>query len=413
MRYTFPHNPSQMEPLVLESDTALLEKCYAIATASAKLSSLLPPASAMAISKLVSQMNCYYSNLIEGHQTKPIDIERALYSEYSRSPQKRILQLEARAHIEVEQYYLKLARQDIFSADFICAIHRALYEKLPEDLHWITQADGKQRKKINAGSLRESEVQVGQHYPPHHQALPAFMSKFESSYQSAWQNKLPYQRIPLLAYAHHRLLWIHPFLDGNGRVARLHSLLAIQQAGIDGIGLWSPARGLARNVQEYRAYLQEADSLRRGDLDGRGNLSAQALQSFSAFFVATCLDQISFMSEMLDLAQLSQRIQQGFAILSTSQQIKSECAKLVIETLLKGEITRGEAARITGFSERTARDMLSELLQLGFLQSDSPKGSVRIAFPAAMMGFYFPNLFPTGSPDEIGHYIARKRAKSE
>ena len=36
-------------------------------------------------------MNCYYSNLIEGHNTHPIDIQRALFGEQSRDPKKRDL----------------------------------------------------------------------------------------------------------------------------------------------------------------------------------------------------------------------------------------------------------------------------------------------------------------------------------
>jgi Fic family protein len=48
-------------------------------------------------------MNCYYSNLIEGHDTHPRDIDRALHKDYSTEPRKRALQLEAVAHIEVQK----------------------------------------------------------------------------------------------------------------------------------------------------------------------------------------------------------------------------------------------------------------------------------------------------------------------
>ena len=60
------------------------------------------------------------------------------------------------------------------------------------------------------------------------------------------------------AAAHHRLLWIHPFLDGNGRVARLMShamLLDTLESG----GVWSIARGLARNVAAYKGHLAACD----------------------------------------------------------------------------------------------------------------------------------------------------------
>lgn len=409
MAYIFPDNPRQMDPLLFEANGAILEKSYALAIASAKLSASIHPMCIDAVANLVSNMNCYYSNLIEGHNTKPIDIERALSGDYSTSPEKRVLQLEARAHIEVEKKYLEAAGPDIFSTELICSIHRDFYAKLPEDLHWSTSADGKRTEKIAPGSLRTSEVEVGKHFPPLHTALPEFMNRFESSYQMAWQNKLPYQRMPLVACAHHRLLWIHPFLDGNGRVARLFSVLSMKAAGIEGVGLWSPARGLARNVDEYKSLLQDADSLRRGDLDGRGNLSLNALQAFSTFFVDTCIDQVKFMSEMFDLDNLSKRIEYFFGVLSTTSNIKKESHLLVMEALRKGEFARGEASRITGFGERMSRDVLGELLKLGFLASDSVKGPVKIAFPTAATGYYFPNLFPAGSPTEINEYIAAKK----
>ncbi len=409
MAYIFPDNPRQIEPLLFEASGAILEKSYALAIASAKLSASIHPMCIDAVANLVSNMNCYYSNLIEGHNTKPIDIERALSGDYSTSPEKRVLQLEARAHIEVEKKYLEAISPDIFSTELICSIHRDFYAKLPEDLHWSTSADGKRTEKITPGNLRTSEVEVGKHFPPLHTALPEFMNRFESSYQMAWQNKLPYQRMPLVACAHHRLLWIHPFLDGNGRVARLFSVLAMKAAGIEGVGLWSPARGLARNVDEYKSLLQDADSLRRGDLDGRGNLSLNALQAFSTFFVDTCIDQVKFMSEMFDLDNLSKRIEYFFGVLSTTTNIKKESHLLVMEALRKGEFARGEASRITGFGERMSRDVLGELLKLGFLASDSVKGPVKIAFPTAATGYYFPNLFPAGSPTEINEYIAAKK----
>ena len=412
MSYIFPDSPTQIEPLLFEAGGALLEKSYALAIDSAKLSTSIHPICLEAVSNLVSNMNCYYSNLIEGHHTKPIDIERALSGDYADAPEKRILQLEARAHVEVEKAYLQADLSDLFSSKMICAIHEDFYAKLPEALYWSTSADGKQSEKITPGQLRSTEVQVGQHYPPLHTALPDFMQHFSSSYQAAWKHKLPYQRLQLIACAHHRLLWIHPFLDGNGRVARLFSVLAMKAAGIEGVGLWSPARGLARNVDEYKALLQDADSLRRGDLDGRGNLSLQALQAFSTFFIETCADQVKFMAEMFDLDHLAKRVEYFFGVLSATTAIKKESHLLVTEALRRGEFSRGEASRITGLGERVSRDVLGELLKLGFLTSDSAKGPVKVSFPIAATGYYFPNLFPAGSPTEINEYISNKKSLS-
>ena len=87
---------------------------------------------------------------------------------------------------------------------------------------------------------------------------------------------------------------MHPFLDGNGRVARLMShamLLGILDTG----AVWSVSRGLARNVQQYKTLLANCDATRRNDLDGRGALSEEALAELTRFFLTVCIDQVDFM----------------------------------------------------------------------------------------------------------------------
>lgn len=64
-----------------------------------------------------------------------------------------------------------------------------------------------------------------------------------------------------------------------------------------------------------------------------------------------------------------------------------------------GEFERGEAGRITGLPERTARNVLGELVAQGLLVSDSPKGKVRAGFPVHALGSLLPNLYPAGDVD--------------
>ena len=101
--------------------------------------------------------------------------------------------------------------------------------------------------------------------------------------------------------AHHRLVWIHPFFGSNCRVARLMSHATLLEA-LDTGAVWSAARGLARNVAAYKSRLAARDMTRRNDLDGRGNLSEEALAEFTQFFLGTCLDQLTFMEKSSSLA---------------------------------------------------------------------------------------------------------------
>jgi Fic family protein len=188
-----------MEPMVISESSRhrgrLNQLVFELTTVATAFKASLPDAMVEAVGDLVRSMNCYYSNLIEGHNTHPIDIEG--------------------------------------------------------------------------------------------------LSKFETVLQTP--------------AAHHRLLWIHPFSDGNGRVARFVSY-AMLFGALDTGGIWSIARGLARNVDRYKGHLAECDLPRRNDLDGRGNLSEEALASFTVFFLETCIDQVQFMSGLMQPSALRQRI---------------------------------------------------------------------------------------------------------
>jgi Fic family protein len=155
------------------------------------------------------------------------------------------------------------------------------------------------------GELRTGTVQVGRHIPPDPEALPRFMNRFAAAYDRRRLSKV--RQIVALGAAHHRLLWIHPFYDGNGRFTRLMFHASLQRCGV-GSSLWSVARGLARNVKEYKALLMAADEPRRGDLDGRGVLSTQALIKFCEFFLTICIDQIDFMASLLEPSDLLRRM---------------------------------------------------------------------------------------------------------
>src|SRR5688572_30583037 len=100
---------SLMEPMrIAEDNTArpeLTELVLELTKRSASFRSSLPKGLAEPLAHFVRSMNCYYSNLIEGHDTHPVDIERALNDDLVRDdPKKRDLQLEAKAHIEVQRW---------------------------------------------------------------------------------------------------------------------------------------------------------------------------------------------------------------------------------------------------------------------------------------------------------------------
>jgi Fic family protein len=128
---------------------------------------------------------------------------------------------------------------------------------------------------------------VGRHDAPAAHAVPAFLQRWSDVYGRARRGEAA---VVAAAASHHRLAWVHPFLDGNGRVARLHTHLLFHAMGLSH-GLWSPLRGFARSEARYKALLQAADEHRRGDLDGRGNLTQAGLVEWIAYVLQVCTDR--------------------------------------------------------------------------------------------------------------------------
>ncbi len=97
------------------------------------------------------------------------------------------------------------------------------------------------------------------------------------------------------------------------------------------------------------------------------------------------------MSGLFDLDSLRNRLHTFVAQRDT---LKSEAVRLLDETLVRGEIERGEASRITGQPERTARRVLNDLIKEGMLASITPKGPVSLRFPTHSLETLFPRLYP-------------------
>jgi Fic family protein len=383
-----------IEPLVLSGSSrhrpALNDLAIELATASAGFRRSLPGGVVRALADMVRAMNCYYSNLIEGHDTHPIDIERALKKDYSADQEQRNLQLEAEAHVSVQKWIDEGGLEGrATTADAIREIHRRFCELLPDDLLIVIHPKTRQRLRVVPGELRQHDVEVGRHVPVSPGALPRFLARFEEAYSRLGKS----ETILAAAAAHHRLAWIHPFLDGNGRVIRLMSYATLLET-LDTGGVWSIARGLARNVNAYKTHLANCDLPRRNDLDGRGNLSEETLTEFTCFFLHTCLDQVRFMEDLVQPQKLRTRIK-----LWVDEEIAlgslHEKSGLILEAILyRGELPRGDVAGLLDVSSRTASRVVSGLIDHNVVVSESSKAPLRIHFPAKLAPRWMPGLFP-------------------
>jgi len=389
------------EPLLaplLEKASDLMRKATAFGAASGKTAQ-------SELRKLLRSMNSYYTNRIEGEHTRPSDIERALQQDFSANADLARKQRLAVAHIRTEalcegevdrrlQTEGPEAVRWLYSPEALTWLHQELFRDLPEED--LRLADG---STMVPGELRQRGVAVGRHEAPTAQSLPRFIERWQQVYGGVRRGEAS---IVALAAAHHRLAWTHPFLDGNGRVTRLHTHLLLQAGGLTG-GLWSPLRGFARTEARYKALLQAADEHRHGDLDGRGNLTQAGLVQWIEYTLDICIDQVEFMARQLEVQGMQDRIRAALSYEASA--VKSgvrEEALLPLHYLFvtQGELGRASFKAMTGLGERVATTTVSALLSRGFVTTDSPYGSLRFAIPRHALRFYFPALWPEAEQDQ-------------
>ena len=389
--------PHQFEPLLPAPrlQEPLLAKAHDLARAAMQLVGRPVPAE---LRTLLRGMNSYYTNRIEGQHTRPHEIEQALRKDFSDNPNLAARQRLAVAHIDAEQAierrYAGLdGAKRLYTVDAVLDIHREHFAPLP--VGDLAMPNG---ETIVPGRLRERDVQVGQHIAPVHGSLVVFLQRWARFYGEVRRGEAS---ILALAAAHQRLGWIHPFIDGNGRVMRLHSHAVLGALGYCS-GLWSPLRGFARTTDRYYALLADADSPRRGDLDGRGNLSEQALISWIDYVLDICLVQVQFMAATLNLSAMEQRI--AACLIFEEQSVRSGVRRESLRPLhylysTGAELERGEFKSMMALGDRTAVSALAALLKRGLLKSDTPQGKVRFALPLHALRFYFPALWPEAEAD--------------
>ena len=380
-----------MEPMRISEQNAgwadLNELAFALAARSNALAGRLAPPIVAAIGDLVRSMNCYYSNLIEGHDTHPIDIEKALKHDYSSDPKQRNLQLEAVAHIGVQGWIdTSNDARGLGLISLVKKIHRDFYTALPEGLHWV---DGDNlRERVIPGEWRCGYVQVGQHVAISPGAIPRFMTRWEQAYPRRMAGLLV-----SLGAMHHRLAWIHPFVDGNGRAGRLVTHALLKEIGV-GNPLWAVSRGLARQADRYKALMMAADEPRRGDMDGRGSRSEAALLEFSTFFLEQCLDQIDFMERLIEPDRLTARVLIHVRELIEVKELDPRSEIVMRAILQSGEIQRSELPGIIGEERRTANRVVKALVERGMLGAETHRAPLSINFSAVNAERWLPGLFP-------------------
>lgn len=383
-----------LDPLLPDAfPPSILQVADRIPFSAGVLSGRLADPTAQRIAALLRVTNTYYSNLIEGQYTEPALMAKAQSA--PKKDKKRLGDL-ASQHLLVQarleavlRRHPSTAWQTLFSPALVQAVHRRLFAQADDEA--LQLGDG---TRLVGGELRSRtahEVRVGNHCAPAAKSVETMLKHMETGYGRA--NDPRRKLLAIMAY-HHRLAWVHPFSDGNGRVIRMMSYLQLTQLGLAS-PLWSLSRGLARRQREYYRHLALADKPRQGDLDGRGQLSQKGFFGFIEFMLDVCEDQISYMKGALDIRPLGMRLERLFGLNERMriEGIRPQAAKAVHALIVQGTLQRAHFKDFTGLGARIATEQLSKLLALGIVESPTPKSrDVHPGFPIWFAQDLFPDL---------------------
>lgn len=372
---------------------SILRMAETLSFRAGKLTGLLHENTAVRIGGLMRITNSYYSNLIEGQFTEPV----TLSARVPRRNSKELREL-AESHIGVQALLERAVRRSqsieapwgvFFAPELVSVIHRRLFAGASDDD--LRLSDG---RLLVPGQLRDTaqrNVLVGDHAAPAWESVAPMLTRLQQVYGG--QPDLTSRILSALAY-HHRLAFVHPFEDGNGRVVRMITHLQLMRLGLAS-PLWSLSRGVARKQDEYYGRLRAADQPRRGDLDGRGQLTQGGLFEFVEFMLQVCIDQMEYVEHAMDLISLRQRLERviGLERRFIESGVKQEMAKAIHILLTQGAVARADFKIFSGLHDRVASDQLKKLIDIGVVEAPSAKS--RSIFPGLPVWFaqlIFPDI---------------------
>lgn len=177
------------------------------------------PKGSLAMKRAVTEayyQHIYHSNAIEGN-TMTLSMTRAIVETRMAVPGKSILEHNEVLGLDEAMKFVNgslLQKQERVTVDDILEIHRRVLGHA---------------HPLEAGRYRKTQVYVSDHVPPSPEEVEKHMEEFNSWLLSREPEML--HPIEFAALAHYKLVFIHPFTDGNGRTARLLMNSVLMRAG--------------------------------------------------------------------------------------------------------------------------------------------------------------------------------------
>lgn len=271
MTYRYSMNYADTDILI---DSSLLQK---IDEKKRRLNRLrpLPKDALQHLLEDIRLRHTYNSNAIEGNSLTLQETKLVLEEGITIGGKPLKDHIEARNDAEAFDFIVKLVQQKTpFSQETMQRIHEIVIKGLLKD----------------AGKYRTGNVRIkgSSITPPSYTKIIPLMDDYIDT-----MKKLKIHPLKKAAFIHHRLVWIHPFFDGNGRVARLVANLFLMQQRYPPVIMKQEQRKTYYNV------LHQADN---GNLSHLAEFIAKAMNESLQLYLSVFIDD----EHLIPLKELAQ-----------------------------------------------------------------------------------------------------------
>lgn len=296
-------------------------------------------------------VSTHYSTQIEGNRLTQAEVEQVLIH------RGHIRQRE-RDEKEVKGYYAALDYAESYASN-----HTTITEPYIRKLHALVMAAGKTRCKPTPyrdgqNVIRDTGSEGIVYMPPEAGDVPALMKEMV-----AWINRqIADVPVPIVAaMAHYQFATIHPYYDGNGRVARLLTNTVLHQHDYGLQGIFNLEEYYAQNLRDYYAALDVGDG--HNYYMGRAESDITHWLEYFIAGVATSFEAVR------------EKMQQSADVGDRTTWIRSlDARQRKVLPLFDewAEITTSQIADLLNLSPRGARAIAQKWVQDDFLEIANP-----------------------------------------
>jgi Fic family protein len=291
----------------------------------------------------------HYSTAIEGNRLTQEQVARVI-------EQRGHFPGRERDEKEVLGYYAALEKVERLST-----ARGVVAEKDIQILHALVMSGGSKKVKPTPyrdgqNVIRDARSRRIVYMPPEAKDVLALMKDLASWIQASEPKDLP---CPIRAgIAHYQFATIHPYYDGNGRTARLLTTLILHLGGYDLKGLYSLEEYYARNLGTYYDALNIGPS--HNYYQGRAEADITEWVRYFCDGVAESFESVKRRAQEAAGA----RVKDSSPWLRKLDPRQRKALELFLHS---DTITSRNIAALLGISQRTARHLLSNWAQGGFL----------------------------------------------